>query len=204
MATDTYLIGRKVYKRPQALCFADNPGTEQNGIIVPDGTEFSNFIILSDHNRSGINIAPDRIGSRKRAINGRMRAYWIADKLTISVSWKDLPSRGWPVGVQINEDSDTRTDPTRQRGVNLADYSDRFTVDGGAGGNELLQWYRGYQDSFWVYLAYDRYPTMGAYDKLGQYNEVVEMFFSDFSYDVNKRGGTNMDLWDVDLKLEEV
>ena len=194
MATDTYLIGRKVYKRPQALCFADNPGTVQGGIIVPDGTEFSNFIILSDHNRSGINIAPDRIGSRKRAINGRMRAYWIADKLTISTSWKDLPSRGWPTSPEIN--------PTT--GINLANYSDKFTVDGGAGGNELLQWYRGFQDSFWVYLAYDRYPTMGAYDKLGQYNEVVEMFFSDFSYDVNRRGGTNMDLWDVDLKLEEV
>lgn len=194
MATDTYLIGRKVYKRPQALCFADNPGTVQGGIIVPDGTEFSNFIILSDHNRSGISIAPDRIGSRKRAINGRMRAYWIADKLTIAVSWKDLPSRGWPTSPEIN--------PTT--GINLANYSDKFTVDGGAGGNELLQWYRGFQDSFWVYLAYDRYPTMGAFDKLGQYNEVVEMFFADFSYDVTKRGGTNMDLWDIDLKLEEV
>ncbi len=45
---------------------------------------------------------------------------------------------------------------------------------------------------------------MGAFDKLAQYNEVVEMFFSDFSYDVVRRGGTNMDLWNVDLKLEEV
>jgi hypothetical protein len=123
-----------------------------------------------------------------------MRAYWIADKLNISTSWEMLPSRGWPTTPEIN--------PTT--GINLANYSDKFTADGGAGGNELLQWYKGHQDSFWVYLAYDRYPTMGAFDKLAQYNEVVEMFFSDFSYDVVRRGGTNMDLWNVDLKLEEV
>ena len=192
MATETYIINRKTYKRPQALCFADNPGTIVNGKPVPDGSEFSNFIILSDHNRGPISIGPERIGTKERAINGRMRAYWIADKVSISTSWENLPSRGWPTSTELNPS-----------GVNMASYSDKFTVDGGAGGNELLEWHKGHVDSFWVYLAYDRYPEVGGYDKLGQYNEVIEMFFDGFSYEVVKRGGTNMDLWNVDIKLVE-
>lgn len=198
MATEQYIVGRKVYRRPHALCFADNPGTEQiSGVITPDGAEFTNFIILSDGNRSSLKMGIERIESRKRAINARMRTYWTADKLKLSVDWTLLPSRGWPAGSQL--------DPTT--GINLATYSNKFTVDGGAGGNELLEWYRGHKGSFWVYLAYDRYPNFvnktNPYGRLGQYNEVVEMFFSDFSYDVQKRGADNMDMWDVSLELEE-
>jgi hypothetical protein len=40
--------------------------------------------------------------------------------------------------------------------------------------------------------------------KLGQYNQVVEVFFSDFNYSVVKRGGSNYDFWDVSVTLEEV
>ena len=202
MATDTYIINRKKYRRPQALCLADNPGTIINDMIVPNGTEFSNFIILSDHGRSSINMAPSRIETRKRAINGRMRAYWTADKLTISTSWEMLPSRGWVyTGVPGSE---LPIDPISGMSTLLSgEYANMLTADGGAGGNELLEWYRGHKGSFWAYLAYDRYPVAGAYDKLGEYNEVVEVFFSDFSYDVAKRGATNTDLWNIDLKLEE-
>ena len=53
----------------------------------------------------------------------------------------------------------------------FADYSDRFTVDGGAGGNELLEWYKGHPGSFWVLLAYDRYPVAGDFSSLHRYNE---------------------------------
>jgi hypothetical protein len=79
----------------------------------------------------------------------------------------------------------------------------------------LLEWYKGHVGSFWVLLAYDRYPLMGndinAYAKMWQYNEKVEMFLTDdFNYDVVKRGAGNsatsratMDFWNIDLKLEE-
>lgn len=205
MATDTYLINRKRYQRPQALCFADNPGIISGGKPVPDGTEFSNFIILSDHNRASIQIGPERIGAKERGINGRMRSYWIADKLSISTSWENLPSRGW-FGTPA-------LDPDGKSLLDRGEYFKQFTADGGAGGNELLEWYKGHVGSFWVYLAYDRYPVQNAYDKLGQYNEVVEMFFDDFSYEVVKRGGQRdygdpskvhgMDLWNIDIKLVE-
>jgi hypothetical protein len=33
---------------------------------------------------------------------------------------------------------------------------------------------------------------------------VLEVFVSDFSYNVVKRGGTNHDLWDISISLEEV
>lgn len=198
MASDTYIINRKKYRRPQALCFADNPGAIQNNMIVPEGLEFTNFIILSDHNRASISMGVERIETRKRTINGRMRSYWVADKLSISTSWEMLPSRGW---VYTGE-SMPRINPDGTSSLALGEYANLLTADGGAGGNELLEWYRGHKGSFWVYLAYDRYPQVG-YDKLDRYNEVVEMFFSDFSYEVVKRGATNTDLWNVDLKLEE-
>jgi hypothetical protein len=56
-------------------------------------------------------------------------------------------------------------------------------------------------------LAYDNYPTFGneesSYNNLNKYNEIIEVFFSDFNYSVVKRGGTNFDLWNISLSLEE-
>jgi hypothetical protein len=198
MATNEYMIGRKTYQRPQAICFAETEPIEEGGMYVPEGTEFLDFLILSDHNRGPIDMGVTRIGNRKRTINGRMRSYHTADKLTISTSWDKLPSRGWPVGHNIGQDAGINL------GVNLAEYSDRFTVDGGAGGNEILEWYKGHTGSFWVLLAYDRYPVAGDFTSLHKYNEKVEMFLTDdFSYQVVQRGGSNMDFWNIDLKLEE-
>lgn len=205
MTTSTYIVGRKKYQRPQALCFCETEPFEESGMYVPDGTEFSNFIILSDHNRGAINLGVQRIGKRERTINGRMRSYWVADKLTLSTSWDMLPSRGWKGsvlagGVPINSDGTSTLNPSQ--------YSDQFTADGGAGGNELLEWYKGHTGSFWVLLAYDRYPLMAnevdPFAQMGRYNEKVEMFLTDdFSYDVVKRGGSTTDFWNIDLKLEE-
>ena len=199
--TETYIVGRRTYQRPQAVCFSENPGTVgTGGMHIPDGQEFSDFIVLSDHNRSPLQLSSQRIEKRQRTINGRMRSYWTADKLNLSTSWDDLPSRGWINSVAL--------DPIGGYSTLLPDqYADKLTVDGGAGGNELLQWYRGHQGSFWVFLAYDRYPLAGGFNKLRQYNEVIEMFFGDFSYSVKKRSsradGTGLDLWDIEVKLEE-
>jgi hypothetical protein len=213
MATSTYMTGRRKYARPQAMLWADNSGTLTNGLYVPNGYEvggdtgietntdlFNQFLILSDDNRAPISMTPTRIEKRERMINGRMRSYHIADKLNISTSWNLLPSRAY----YANPDFNATTGKSPYNGDNTLEY----TTDGGAGGVELLDWYENHQGSFWVYLAYDKYSNFGkddnAYAHLPQYNQLVEVFFSDFSYTIEKRGGSNFDLWNISVTLEEV
>jgi hypothetical protein len=220
MATAAYITGRKRYQRPQALLWSDNPGTlvdtptEENPdlkIYVPTGYEigadvgsetdtslFNNFIILSDHNRGELNFTPTRIEQRQRTINGRMRSYHIADKLNMSVSWNNLPSRGYYQNAGFDEEG-------------LSAYKNttgEFTSDGGAGGVELLDWYENHTGPFWMFLAYDKYSNFGkdnpAYGHLAQYNQIMQVYISDFSYSVVKRGGSNHDLWNISVTLEEV
>ena len=116
MATPTYMTGRKKYGRPQAILFSDNPGTltldiNNKPIWTPIGMEANalgstpssdSFLILSDHNRQAIDFKPTRIEKRERMINGRMRSYHIADKLTISTSWSTLPSRSFALAPEFN------------------------------------------------------------------------------------------------------
>jgi hypothetical protein len=210
MATLNYLAGRKKYGRPQALLFADTPGTliqGENGMThVPDGIEINavpdanqneRFLILSDHNRGPIDIKNNRLEQKERTINGKMRSFYIADKNTFSVSWQNLPSRSFSNLANFNNSTGTED-------VTL----DKYTVDGGAGGNELLDWYLNHKGSFYLFIAYDNYIKLkdqnNTYNRLGEYQEVVEVLFSDFSYSVNKRGYSKHDLWDISLSLEEI
>lgn len=238
-------------------------------VLLPDSNE---FLILSDDNRKEINFKQDRIEKRERMINGRMRSYHIADKLTIDTGWDMLPSRstskpplfsasgqildsylaieGYNSGMLdatinyeavigadtiitkpqvtvlnadgklVNIKSKEVTIPGQRLGVEktievqdpdgraTSTNSQLYTTDGGAGGAELLDWYERYTGSFWLFLAYDKYPNFGkaenAYTNLQKYNQVVEVFFSDFSYSVVKRGGSNYDFWNVSFSLEEV
>lgn len=211
MATVNYMSGRKKYFRPQALLFANNPGAVVDGIHIPDGDEFDDFIILSDDNRSPISFSNNRIEQRERMVNGRMRSYHIADKMTISTSWSNLPSRAF--GSDPDFDSEGISDINSSTGIRITQNGQSttiprqfFTTDGGGGGVDLLNWYEKHQGSFWVYLAYDKYTNFEEekYQKFAQYNEVVEVFFSDFSHSVTKRGATTHDYWDVSLSLEEV
>lgn len=209
MASSDYMSGRKKYTngRPQAMLWSDNPGTVSNGFYVPLGTEVGgepvdepgNFIILSDHNRDSIEFSFERIESRERMVNGRMRSYHIADKKQISVSWTMLPSRAFP--STPNFDANTGSVMEALKGL-------EYTVDGGAGGVEMLDWYKNHTGSFYVFLSYDNYVNFGnndaAYNNLEKYSEIIEVFFSDFSYTVSKRGATNYDMWDVNVTLEEV
>jgi hypothetical protein len=212
MATANYMAGRKKYSRPQAMLWSENSGTIQDGKHVPIGFEvgantgletdeslFNNFLILSDDNRSPIDISNTRIEQRRRMINGRMRSFFVADKLTISLSWDMLPSRSFGLFPDFN--SNGKSEFTGNR-------SSEYTTDGGAGGVDILEWYENHQGSFWVYLAYDKHSVFGdndnAYSHLPQYNQLVEMFFSDFKYSIVKRGGNNHDFWNISLTLEEV
>jgi len=204
-----YLDARRKYKRPQAVMFADQtPTTVTSGgktFYIPQGYEVGesttgdDFLIISDHNRAPIDFTPMRIENRQRTINGRMRSYFVADKMSLSVSWNMIPSRGFNQKHNFNNSGVA---------VGGIDTLSQYTVDGGAGGVDLLNWYENHTGSFWVFLAYDKYDNFAVdsnqYQHLAQYNEVMEMFVADFSYSVQKRGGSNYDFWNISIKLEEV
>ena len=208
MATYSYINGRKRYSRPQAVLWSENPGTLLNGLYVPTGQEIGadstltaggedQFLILSDHNRSEMSFAPERIEKRQRTINGRMRSYHIADKVNISTSWKYLTSRTSSDNLIIDQEDGSTF---------VAANATSYTSDFGAGGVDLLNWYENNKGSFWVYLAYDKFSNFETdkYNKMNRYNEIVEVFFDDFSYNVVSRGATTHDFWDISLSLEEV
>ena len=189
-----YLSGRKKWNRPQAIIFSSNSGGILDGVPQISGTEGEDFIILSDHNRSDISFNSTRLENKKRMVNGHMRSYHIADKMEISFSYNLLPSRSFS-GSQSFSASGQYLD-------NLIEY----TADGGAGGAELLEWYSNNPGSFYMFLSYDKPQsfTVGSYNKLDKYSDILEVFVSNFSYNVVKRGGTNHDLWDISISLEEV
>jgi hypothetical protein len=220
MTSNAYMSGRKRYTRPQAMLFADNPGTLIDGFYVPTGYEvgantelvedpnlLDQFLILSDHNRGDISMSPQRIETRERTINGRMRSYYVGDKLQISTSWSLLPSRSYSDYANFNistgkADNDGSTTSRDADGTNYQPGLE-YTADGGAGGVALLDWYENHEGSFWLYLAYDKYSnfTSSPYNNLNKYNEIIEVYFSSFSYDIVKRG--IHDLWNINLSLEE-
>lgn len=195
-----------VFGRPNFVTFSNNPGryyvdgAEQ--LWLPDGVEGQDFIIVSDHNRAPVSFQTDRIGSNRRTINGRMRSYHIADKLSLDLSWEDLPSRAYS---DLNGYDLWKADPTQVT---------KFTVDGGAGGVELLKWWQGHHGSFWAFFSFDGVPvTLPDNVVFNGYARVYEMTIVDFDYEVSKRsrgvaasggGFYYLDFWNVSLKLEEV
>lgn len=213
MSTSAYMTGRKKYGRPQAMLWSENSGTLISGLYIPNGLEvgqdpgsetdesvYNQFLILSDDNRGPLDFNIKRIETRERMINGRMRSYHIADKLTLSTSWDMLPSRSYFTVPEFN--------PTTGKSPHGGQNNLEYTSDGGAGGVEILDWYENHQGPFWVYLAYDKYSNFGkdndAYAHLPQYNQLVQMYFADFSYNVVKRGNSNFDFWNISVTLEEV
>ncbi len=202
-----YMQGRKKYNRPSGMLWSENSGTLQDGLYIPYGYEvgvdpeevedqtlLDQFLLITDDNRKPIEFSEERIEKRERMINGRMRSYHIADKIRLSTSWDLIPSRSH---------ADV---PSFDLTTGISPYKS-YTTDGGAGGADMLEWYDSHKGSFWVFLAYDKKGifkgTADPYDHLGQYNQLIEMFISDFSYSVEKRGA-NFDYWNVSISLEEV
>lgn len=282
----TYIDNRQKYGRPQAMLWSEDytAPSASGDQLVPPGFEYGSdapaadqsFLILSDHNRSDISIATERIQTRRRMINGRMRSFHVADKLKISTSWDMLPSRrsaqysdfrtvfsavitsavgdgqtitytatGTDIklvaeeyvsitGISISGYNQTNArivsvtesggntiftisgtttgTPTYTSALVTAtatkpEYvaADEYTVDGGAGGADLLEWYENHTGPFYVYLSYDKPQNFnGAYNRLSEYSEVIEMYIADFSYTVTRRGANNYDFWNVSVTLEEV
>jgi hypothetical protein len=204
-STSTYIGGRKKYSRPQAMLWSDNSGNiDGSGMRFPLGNEKQDFIICSDHNRGEMSIGQQRIESRQRMVNGTMRSYHIADKISLGVSWNRLPSRSFSRNVIFDNNGNAIMSGSDQE----------HTVDGGAGGVELLDWYENHPGPFYVYLGYDKFNndsfkvagdvTDESFSHLGVYNDVRMMYFSSFDYTIEKRGGTNFDFWTVNVSLEEV
>jgi hypothetical protein len=201
-ATSSYISGRKKYSRPQAMLWSDNAGTISEGVRIPMGNEKEDFLILSDHNRGEIGISQQRIETRQRMINASMRSYHIADKVSISCSWTRIPSRSYSRNVNFNS-----------AGQSTLSGATEYTVDGGAGGVEILDWYEGHTGPFYVFLAYDKYNndsfkvagnvTDESFNYLSIYNDIRLMYFSSFEYSIEKRGGTNFDFWNINVSLEE-
>lgn len=196
MATSTYMQNRWAYTRPQAIAWSNNSGITSSGLVVPDGTEGTDFIILSDHNRGDISIGSQRIENRKRMINGNMRSYHIADKLNISWDWEMLPSRSHSGNPNFNS-------------VGIPNLSlTEYTADGGAGGVDVVKWYEDHPGSFYMFMSYDRHDKFDGqndeYDHLAQYNDIVEVYFSSFNFNIVKRGGSNHDFWNISVSVEEV
>lgn len=214
MATSAYMAGRRAFlagaTRPQAILFSNNSGTLDSGKYVPNGTEWEDFIILTDGNRGEIGMSKQRIESRQRMVNGNMRSYWTADKLNLSTSWSRIPSRAYSESVNFDSATGQITDDPENYSM--------YTVDGGAGGVDILNWYEDHPGPFYVFLAYDKFRINGIenFNRLNGYNEVLKMYFSSFDYSIEKRGGTNTgnmwtnnkttgyDFWNISLALEEV
>jgi len=210
VATSGYMAGRRGYlagaSRPQAILFSNNSGTLQGGNYIPNGNEWEDFIILTDGNRGEISMSQQRLESRQRMINGNMRSYWTADKLNLSTSWSRIPSRAYSESVDFDANTGQITDPSGTYTM--------YTVDGGAGGVDMLNWYEDHPGPFYVFLAYDKFRVDGVEDfnRLSKYNQVMKMYFSSFDYSIEKRGGawssggtaTGFDFWNINMSLEEV
>jgi hypothetical protein len=159
--------------------------------------------------------------------NGTMRSYHIADKIQISTSWQMLPSRSHSAYPAFNQSTglspyDNGSEYNNTAGV--AVHATEYTADGGAGGVEMLDWYENHKGPFWVFLAYDKYNNFGndsaSRDHLSEYNQIVQMYISNFDYSIVKRGqpfvtsydpGTGArirsgghDMWNINISLEEV
>lgn len=180
-------------------------GTVKTLVVSPTTSMLSDsFLILSDHNRSEINISNQRIEQKQRMVNGSMRSYHIADKLNISTSWNLLPSRSFQFIPFFNQ---TTGESIYENSSDL-----QYTADNGAGGAEMLDWYQNHTGPFWVFLSYDKYTNFGTLDQttdipriqLGEYSQIVQMYISSFDYSIVKRGRENYDMWNISVSLEEV
>lgn len=169
------------YARPSLIIFTETkPVLQETGPNVGQWDLGTNYLYISDNNRSDLAISLERIEHRQRMINGTMRSYHIADKKTYSTSWKKLPSRKDYV-TEYNKDN----------------VNDKF-----GGGQQMLDWYNNHTGSFWVLFVYD-YKSTTAKESIKNNVEVVNVFFENFSYNVITRG-IDTDLWDISLSLVEV
>lgn len=235
MASLDYMVGRKKWFRPQAMLWSDTPATIVDGKYIPSGFEeysdlttiqsSNKFLILSDHNRSDISVNPNRIENKKRMVNGTMRSYHTADKLNLSTSWSLLPSRSHSFRPNFYQETSGGNIAGKQKDFSTLEVPpgteeppvyfpiNQYTVDGGAGAEEIVAWYESHTGPFWVFLSYDKKHSFGSddssYNHLAEYNQAILMRISNIDYSIVKRSGSSNgflghDLWNISVSLEEV
>lgn len=178
-------ILRKTWTRPTLIIVGERPPTTTDattGIwdLGNNAVVGQKFYYLTDDSRSELEVSIERIEYKKRMINGRMRAYHVADKKSFSVSWSDLPTSSSAI-------SEYRTTTGR---TNIAS------------AKQMLDWYEDHTGSFYLTLVYDTNEAAASVP-LKYRVEYYNVFFDNFSYSVNKRGPQH-DLWDVSMTMVEV
>lgn len=107
------------------------------------------YIYLTDEGRSQMSIGIERIESRQRMVNGRMRSYYVTDKKSFDTSWENLPSR---------------TD---------------VTSDGFSAGQDIKDWYDSNFSDFWILIVYDNSESGQVATNAELYNVFFENFSYD-------------------------
>jgi hypothetical protein len=173
----------RVWYRPALMILTDQEPTENNAVEGSwniGTTAGTDYIFLTDDNRSPLGVTIERIEFRKRMINGRMRTYHVVDKKSFSVSWSELPSSN----VGISE----------------------YQVNGNqawASGKKMKEWYDDHNNSFWLLLIYDTPDPEGTGNIPLRYKiEKYNVFFESFDYTISKRGSM-YDHWEVSMALVE-
>jgi hypothetical protein len=172
----------KKYTRPSLIIFC-NSMPVKNPSNPNQWTFTTTPLYLTDDNRAPLQFNSERIEYRKRMIDGTMRSYHVADKLSYSTSWTSLPSRK------------TRN-PTASDGLTNSITSDAFGA-----GIDIKNWYETVTGDFWMLLVYDTDNTVST-SNLRFNADLHHVFFESFDYSVSKRGQFN-DLWDVSISLVE-
>jgi hypothetical protein len=149
---------------------------KENAIMYFSDDNGSNWHKITDHNRQPLNITYNRIENSNRMANGTLRRYSIAKKRQFSTNWENIPSIAVPSGNGMG------------------------TVDGGFGGEDLRDWHDDHDGAFLLRLRTGQDINKDITD--GTIEEVTVMI-TDFSAEKHKRG-PNVDLWNVNLTLEEV
>jgi len=187
-------------------------GTSVTYTIVLPSTETLPFVatntvsikgIISAGNASGadatkFNFTTGTVGAITSSTVGTTTTYSVS--VTVTATSSDTYTSGGVMylsGTGNPKVGDSAYDATNSQ----------YTIDGGAGGAELLDWYENHSGTFYVFLAYDKFTEFGrndaAYAHLNQYQEILEMYITNFNYSVQKRGGTNFDMWNINMTLEE-
>jgi hypothetical protein len=86
-------------------------GLKDSLIYVKSSTAGSQYIKITDHNRSPLSINIDKIENANRTANGTMRKTVIAEKHIFELTWNDVPNHSV------------------------------YTVDGGLGGGQIYDFY---------------------------------------------------------------
>jgi hypothetical protein len=150
----------------------------QNNAIMYWSTDQTTWNMISDHNRDTLQISVDRIENSNRMANGTLRRYTVAKKREFSTTWSNIPGK---------------------RNATYNGKTALTTVDGGWAGEDILAFHNSTDGAFYMKLRKGADDAKAITDGT---LEIVQVMITSFSHDIVKRGA--VDLWNIDITLEEV